>query len=209
MHRIEAELLIPGHGDPIRDGVVLLDGSPIGYAGPAGVAPQTPGAPVSRAVAVMPGMWECHGHFLGTRTFDLRQLPLEPETLRAARCTRDLRAALDAGITSVREVGGLGIHLARAVAEGIIDGPAIYSAGAILRRRDHRGRRSAGGHRRARRPGPHHRGLDQGPAGQGRRGLAVLYPQGVVYLVVERDAVVADHRDLGLLLPGPVDRARP
>jgi imidazolonepropionase-like amidohydrolase len=132
MRRIEAELLIPGHGGPVRDGVVVLDGSRIGYAGPAVVAPPTPGAPVTRAVAVMPGMWECHGHFLGTRTFDLARLPLEPEALRAARCTRDLRAALDAGITSVREVGGLGVHLARAVAEGLVDGPAVYAAGAIL-----------------------------------------------------------------------------
>ena len=132
MHRIEAELLIPGHGGPIRDGVVVLDGSRIGYAGPAGVAPPTPEAPVTRAAAVMPGMWECHGHLMGTRTFDLDRLLLEPEALRAARCTRDLRAALDAGITSVREVGGLGVYLARAVAEGTIDGPAIYGAGAIL-----------------------------------------------------------------------------
>jgi imidazolonepropionase-like amidohydrolase len=132
MHRIEAELLIPGHGDPIRDGVVLLDGAEISYAGPAAVAPQTPAAPVSRAVTVMPGMWECHGHFIGTRTFDLDRLPLEPEALRAARCTRDLRAALDAGVTSVRDVGGLGVYLARAVAEGVLPGPAIYGAGAIL-----------------------------------------------------------------------------
>jgi imidazolonepropionase-like amidohydrolase len=44
----------------------------------------------------------------------------------------DLRAAIDAGVTSVREVGGLGIHLARAVAEGTLVGPAIYAAGAIL-----------------------------------------------------------------------------
>jgi imidazolonepropionase-like amidohydrolase len=136
MHRIEAELLIPGHGGPIRDGVVVLDGSRIGYAGAAGAAPPesaaSPGTPVTRVAAVMPGMWECHGHFLGTRTFDLAQLPLEPEALRAARCTRDLRAALDAGITSVRDVGGLGVHLARAVAEGLVEGPAIYGAGAIL-----------------------------------------------------------------------------
>jgi imidazolonepropionase-like amidohydrolase len=59
-------------------------------------------------------------------------LPLEPEALRAARCTRDLRAALDAGVTSVRDVGGLGLYLARGVDEGVIDGPAIYGAGAIL-----------------------------------------------------------------------------
>ncbi|HYB17262.1 MAG TPA: amidohydrolase family protein [Streptosporangiaceae bacterium] len=132
MHRIEAELLIPGRGDPVRGGVVVLDGARIGYAGPAAMAPQAPGVPVSRAVTVMPGMWDCHGHFLGVRSFDLGQLPLDPEPLRAARCARDLRAALDAGVTSVREVGGLGVHLARAVAEGVLDGPAIYAAGAIL-----------------------------------------------------------------------------
>jgi imidazolonepropionase-like amidohydrolase len=132
MQRIEAELLIPGRGEPVRSGVVVLDGPRIGYAGPAATAPPTPGVPVSRAVAVMPGMWDCHGHFLGTRTFDLGHLPLEPLALRGARSARDLRAALDAGVTSVREVGGLGVELARAVAEGVLDGPAIYAAGAIL-----------------------------------------------------------------------------
>jgi imidazolonepropionase-like amidohydrolase len=132
MQRIEAELLIPGHGEPVRGGVVVLDGPRIGYAGPSGMAPATPGVPVWRAAAVMPGMWDCHGHFLGTRTFDLAQLPLEPLPLRGARAARDLRAALDAGITSVREVGGLGVDLARVVAEGVLDGPAIYAAGAVL-----------------------------------------------------------------------------
>ena len=43
MHRIEAELLIPGHGGPIRDGVVVLDGSRIGYAGPAARRRPLPG----------------------------------------------------------------------------------------------------------------------------------------------------------------------
>ena len=132
MHRIEAELLIPGRGNPVRGGVVIMDGARISYAGPAALAPETPGAPVSRTVAVMPGLWDCHGHFIGTRNFDLGQLPMDPEPLRAARSTRDLRAALDAGVTSVREVGGLGIYLARAVAEGVLAGPAIYAAGAIL-----------------------------------------------------------------------------
>ena len=80
----------------------------------------------------MPGMWDCHGHFLGVRKLDISQLPVEAVPLRAARCARDLRAALDAGITSVREVGGLGVYLARAVAEGVLDGPAVYAAGSIL-----------------------------------------------------------------------------
>jgi len=132
MERIEAGLLIPGGGEPVSDGVVIIDESVISYAGPGDRAPATPGAAVHRAETVMPGMWDCHTHFLGMRTLDLGRLPLEPVPLRAARCARDLAAALRAGITSVREVGGLGVHLARAVREGVLDGPAIYAAGAVL-----------------------------------------------------------------------------
>ena len=132
MERIEAALLLPGSGEPVTDGVVVLDGPVITYAGPAAQAPDTPAAAVHRTETVMPGMWDCHGHFLGVRKMDISQLPVEAVPLRAARCARDLRAALDAGITSVREVGGLGIYLARAVAEGVLEGPAVYAAGSIL-----------------------------------------------------------------------------
>ena len=132
MHRIEAGLLIPGEGEPVRDAVLVTEDATITYAGPAAAAPDTPGATVTAAATVMPGMWDCHGHFMGMRTMDLARMPQEPTPLRAARCARDLTNALNAGITSVREVGGLGVHLARAVSEGILDGPAIYPAGAIL-----------------------------------------------------------------------------
>jgi len=132
MERIEARLLLPGDGEPVTDAAVVFDGPVISYAGPAAGAPDTPGASVHRTETVMPGMWDCHGHFLGVRAMDLGQLPLEAVPVRAARCARDLRAALDAGVTSVREVGGLGIYLARAVDEGVIDGPAVYAAGSIL-----------------------------------------------------------------------------
>jgi imidazolonepropionase-like amidohydrolase len=132
MERIDAGLLIPGRGEPVADATVLIDGERISYAGPAAGAPPAPGAPRRRADTVMPGLWDCHTHFMGSRDFDLARLVQEPVALRAARCARDLANAIQAGITSVREVGGLGVDLARAVREGILDGPAVYAAGAVL-----------------------------------------------------------------------------
>ncbi|MDJ0962258.1 MAG: amidohydrolase family protein [Acidimicrobiia bacterium] len=130
--RITADLLIPGRGEPIRDGVVVMDGGEIGYAGDAAGAPETPDADVVHVPAVMPGMWECHGHFIGLTNPDFQVASFESTITQAGRATADLAATLDAGVTSVREVGGLGIHLRHAIAEGFISGPHIYSAGAVL-----------------------------------------------------------------------------
>lgn len=87
---------------------------------------------VRRAATVLPGLWDCHGHFMGSRDIDLARLAQEPTAVRAARCALDLANALRAGVTSVREVGGLGVYLARVVAEGLLDGPSVYAAGAVL-----------------------------------------------------------------------------
>ncbi len=132
MEQINAGLLIPGRGEPVRDATVLIDGGRISYAGPAAGAPAAPGAVTRTAATVLPGLWDCHGHFMGSRALDLARLPQEPTALRAARSARDLTNALNAGITSVREVGGLGVYLAQAVREGVLDGPSIYAAGAVL-----------------------------------------------------------------------------
>lgn len=133
MERLEAALLIPGSGEPVPDGVVVLDGPLIEYAGAASGAPaSTASDSTVRVAAAMPGLWDCHGHFIGARGFDPVHWVTDPAALRSARCAHDLRAALDAGVTSVREPGGLGILLARVVEEGLLDGPTIYSAGAVL-----------------------------------------------------------------------------
>ena len=128
--RVEADVLIPGRGDPITDGAVVFDGPAIAYAGPKGGAPD--GAEVVRVPAVMPGLWDCHGHFIGIRHIDMAQALHEHPALCGARAAVDAARALQAGFTSVREVGGFGINLATAVADGSIAGPTIYAAGAFL-----------------------------------------------------------------------------
>jgi imidazolonepropionase-like amidohydrolase len=132
MQRIDAGLLIPGRGEPVRDASVIIDGPRITYAGPAATAPPAPAAAARAVATVLPGLWDCHGHFMGGREFGLAKLAQEPSQLRAARSARDLLNALDAGITSVREVGGLGVYLGQAVREGVLDGPSVYASGAIL-----------------------------------------------------------------------------
>src|SRR2546421_11447606 len=133
MERIEADLLIPGRGEPIRNGCVVLDGSTIAFAGPIEAAPKAPaGARVHRVPVLMPGLWDCHGHFMGIRATNVEEIAKTSLPVLTARSVADANRALVAGFTSVRDLVGLGIHLARVVDEGTIPGPHIYGGGAML-----------------------------------------------------------------------------
>ncbi len=129
--RIDADLLIPGRGEPVRGGTVVVEGARIAYAGPTGGAPRADGA-VTKARTVMPGLWDCHGHFLGVRDLNLDRVVQIPAPLLAARAAKDAERLLQAGFTSAREAGGFGIYLVPAIEEGTLLGPSIYSAAAIL-----------------------------------------------------------------------------
>ena len=129
--RVDAGLLIPGRGEPETDASVVMEGPRISYVGPTATAPEADST-VS-VPTVMPGIWECHGHFLGLPDADVLPGSLNtPQATRAARATRDMATLLSAGITSVREPGGLGIDLRHAVDDGSVAGPSIYGAGQIL-----------------------------------------------------------------------------
>lgn len=131
--RIVAELAIPGRGEPIEHAVVVLDGPTIAYAGAADRAPKPPPDDVTVEVpVVMPGLWDCHAHFVGMDTVDLQRLALTSVVLSTARATADAARTLMGGVTSVRDVGGNGLQLAAAIDEGAIPGPRIYGAGPIL-----------------------------------------------------------------------------
>lgn len=130
--RIEAERLIPGRGDVIDNGVVVMEDGAIAYVGPNADAPVTDTADVITTKAVMPGMWECHGHFIGIYSANIDEAFTTRPQLASMRVTADARRVLDAGFTSVREMGGLGSFLGRAVEEGAVDGPDVYGSGGML-----------------------------------------------------------------------------
>jgi len=130
--RVEADLLIPGRGEPISNGVVVLENGTITYAGAAASAPETPGDPAISAATVMPGLWECHGHLVGFEKPDALVQLTDPVARRVARAVGDLHRTLMGGVTSVREVGGHGIDIQPAIAAGQVSGPTVYGAGRIL-----------------------------------------------------------------------------
>lgn len=131
--RIVADVLIPGRGDPVDGGTVVMEHGAIAYAGAAKTAPAAGSDDeVVEAPVVMPGLWDCHTHFVGMSLSSLDALATIDIVGAAARAVEDAGKVLDGGITSVRDVGGIGLRLAPVVAEGRMRGPHIYGAGRIL-----------------------------------------------------------------------------
>jgi imidazolonepropionase-like amidohydrolase len=81
---------------------------------------------------LMPGLWDCHVHFSGRADPNIENMALLPLALAGVRAARDIAATLNAGYTSVREVGGNGAELIKAIDEGWVPGPNIYPSVAPL-----------------------------------------------------------------------------
>jgi len=131
--RVEADLLIPGAGEPMANGCVVIDGPTISYSGPIEGAPAAGSADTTVSVpVVMPGLWDTHTHFAGIRSFTMEEQVYTSDWVAIVRAARDAEKALRAGFTSVRELGGFGVYLGRAVDDGSIVGPHIYASGTML-----------------------------------------------------------------------------
>jgi imidazolonepropionase-like amidohydrolase len=130
--RIDADLLIPGRGDPIRNGTVIAEGPKITYSGPTSEVPDGAAEAMAHVSVVMPGLWDCHIHF-GTLTPEEFSDPVFPTpSTMGARAVDELGRTLDGGVTSVREVGGVGIELVGEIESGRIRAPHLYGAGGIM-----------------------------------------------------------------------------
>jgi imidazolonepropionase-like amidohydrolase len=120
------------------DGVVVVDDS-TGLISDCGKSSdvQIP-SDVQRAITgdgytILPGLIDCHVHFFGSTHYDLMEWVATPDALVALRSVGDLRKLLHAGFTTVRDLGSkVGTFLAKAVNEGVLEGPRIISAGKSL-----------------------------------------------------------------------------
>jgi imidazolonepropionase-like amidohydrolase len=123
-------------GESVHDGwVVLVRGQRIEAAGPAASITAPAGArTVDLAGAtLMPGLIDAHSHVLlhaYNETSWNDQVLKEPESLRVARAVNHLEATLDAGFTTLRDLGTEGagyadVGLKQAVTQNLIPGPRL------------------------------------------------------------------------------------
>ena len=132
--------------DTMSDAAIVIDGGEIAWVGKRSRAPKTPKGERSRTVEaatsfVVPGMVNAHAHLTvdGSANFDaeIRQ----SDTMATVKAFKNARAAMRAGVTTVRDLGAAGtmvIELARAIESGVVEGPRIVAAG--------RGITTTGGH---------------------------------------------------------------
>jgi imidazolonepropionase-like amidohydrolase len=131
--------LIDGNGgEPVRAAVVLIEDDRIVAAGSAVDVP--PGATVIYLgeLTLLPGFIDAHVHLTGRHIGEgdwensrVRDLPQED----AVRGVRNARLTLEAGFTTVRNVGAgnlSDIALRNAINEGVVPGPRILAAARAL-----------------------------------------------------------------------------
>lgn len=132
---LTASLLIDGTGaDPIKEGVVIVDGDKIVEVGSKDKIRIPSEAQKSDlgSKTLMPGMIDAHAHIMGTRSYGAVEMTL-PHDLLTLRGAEDCFKLLKAGFTTVRDCGSdIALSLKRAIDEGSIPGPKIYSAGRPL-----------------------------------------------------------------------------
>jgi imidazolonepropionase-like amidohydrolase len=119
---------------------VLFDTDGIRWVGAHARAPKE--AAAARAVdgagrTLLPGLIDVHVHLQWDGDADAEKASRDLTTFgRAAiKALVNAKRQLDAGVTTVRDLGGIGaasIDVARAVAEGIVPGPRIVAAGHAL-----------------------------------------------------------------------------
>jgi len=125
--------LVDGIADePLADAVVVVEDGRIASVGPresVSVPEEAERIDHSDQV-VTPGFIDAHVHLDGTRSFSPMERISSTTAFKTARAAADLQPLLDAGFTTVRDVGSSAAHgLRDAVDEGELVGPRIFTSG--------------------------------------------------------------------------------
>ena len=125
---IHARIIDGLGGPPVEDGMVILSGKQIQYAGPASGAHVPAGAQIIDATGktVMPGLADMHVHLQGG---------WDGISVELLGYQRYFNAMLYSGITTILDTGNYQpwvLQLRQEVASGHVLGPRIYCVGAMI-----------------------------------------------------------------------------
>jgi imidazolonepropionase-like amidohydrolase len=143
---IKTYLLLPSRifdGEVMQENwAIIVEGERIKAVGPTATLDQTPGVEVVRlpGVTLLPGLIEAHSHlFLHpyNETSWNDQVLRESLSERVARATVHARKTLEAGFTTVRDLGTEGagyadVGLKTAIDKGIVPGPRMLVVGPAI-----------------------------------------------------------------------------
>src|SRR5579871_4852449 len=127
MLAITGARIIDGRGgDPVANGVILIDGARIAKVGPTRAIQLPKDAQVIDAGGrtALPGIIDCHVHAT-YRARDMRQHLLNTPTYNILRSIDILRETIACGVTTVRDMGGADAGFRAAISEGIVAGPRL------------------------------------------------------------------------------------
>jgi imidazolonepropionase-like amidohydrolase len=132
--------LINGTGrEPVRESVILVEGSVIREAGgraQVGIPAEATTVDVS-GMTVMPGMIDCHVH-ISITTMDVGQRLRTRKTVELFQTVEMMKRTLNAGFTTVRDAGTLqDVGLRQAVEMGLVEGPRLVVAGSVVQTGGH------------------------------------------------------------------------
>lgn len=133
MH-VDCGTLITGADEqPITDARVRIEDGSVVKAGPVEEVPAE-GEQINHSTkTVLPGLIDAHLHLVGARSMNPLSWTLNSSAHATARATADARALLDAGFTTVRDMGSAyAIGIRDAVDEGELPGPRIYASGRAI-----------------------------------------------------------------------------
>jgi imidazolonepropionase-like amidohydrolase len=115
----------------LDESTVLVEGAKIVEVSAATAHPKADEVVDLRGRTLMPGLIDAHCHVLGS-TLKVAEIETQPLTYVSHHATRMLGHALRCGFTTVRDVGGGDAGTARALEEGLIQGPRLFYAGRAL-----------------------------------------------------------------------------
>lgn len=128
--------LIDGTGrDPLENSVIVIENDKVVDVGSKNEVSIPHDAQIINAdgKTVLPGLIEAHVHIRGAVTMTPHMRVIESIGLQALRGAAEVRRLLEAGFTSVRDLGSaIALDLKRAINEGAILGPRIFSCGKYI-----------------------------------------------------------------------------